>query len=423
MNLGKTLQQFSITKPSGALNLLLLCAWGVIVVGYVEVSIRHLPIIGIFAPAFTPALFLLLIAISSTRIGHYIRPIDLVVYFLCIAVYLLQYVFFPQNGEILDEYIFRFFLRVLPFYYLGLILKIKEFDKPFYIVSMLIIWLVLFYIFIYKRAEEGMPTEEEVEEQMSIAYLTLPHVMYVIWHLFRKFSITGIITALAGTLFLFSCGTRGPLLCLFVFIALYVLLFNNWKRSIKIVVLLLFTAISVLIVVYLETILLTTFELSSQLGVSNRVFSLVESGEVVSHTSGRDQISAVLWRSVENGGLFGYGLGGSWHLVGMYSHNILLDFLISFGPLFGGVLFIALTWLLLKGFVKSKDIDKGFVLMLICCSFLKLFLSHIFLTESMLFLLIGYCVSILRNGKREKIQSLGKYHIYNGKRIQSSIGN
>ena len=395
---GGVLQKFNLGKPSGALNWLVICAWGLLPLGYIEVILHRIPIVGLLSPAFQPVLFLLLISISISRLSRYIRLIDLLTYIFCVAVYLMQYILFPRNTEILDQYFLRFVLQALPFYFIGLIIDVKEMDKALYWVSVISIWMVVFYLFVYKRSQEGMPSDDEIEEKMSIAYLTLPYVMYVFWNLLRNFSLIGLVTTILGTLFLFSCGTRGPIVCLTAFVVLYILIYNNWSKTTKIIVFSIVAVLAAIVINYLDIILLFFQELSVQLGVSNRVFSMLESGEMISYTSGRDNISERLWDVVKTGNLFGYGIGGTWQFVGMYAHNLVLDLLVSFGPLLGGLFFGIIVWAIYLGFKKSRGLTRGFILMLICCSFLKLFMSHIFLTESMLFLLLGLCVQTIRRG-------------------------
>ena len=54
-------------------------------------------------------------------------------------------------------------------------------------------------------------------DNMYRAYLSLPHVTMLLWATLRQFRIWKAVMFFLGTMFLLSCGTRGPLVCLAFF--------------------------------------------------------------------------------------------------------------------------------------------------------------------------------------------------------------
>jgi len=97
----------------------------------------------------------------------------------------------------------------------------------------------------------------------------------------------------------------------------------------------------------------------------------------------------------------GYGIAGDRALVSSYSHNLLLELLVSFGIPAGSVVFVCIVVIILNGYKKAADRQiKDLVLMLFCSSFVKLLVSSSYLLEPLFFLLMGVCVKQMRNAGR-----------------------
>lgn len=90
-------------------------------------------------------------------------------------------------------------------------------------------------------------------------------------------------------------------------------------------------------------------------------------------------------------------------LMGMdqiYSHNFFSELLLTFGYILGGVLVLSLLILIVRAIKCVKNIEEfSFGTILFCCSIIKLQVSGTFLSEPMLYLFIGYCVSLIRKNK------------------------
>jgi hypothetical protein len=171
-----------------------------------------------------------------------------------------------------------------------------------------------------------------------------------------------------------------------------------------------------LVVVIVATILLFILQFdyflslikgaTESLGMSTRFFDLLSVNELfVSY--GREWRAEAVLSGIKENWFLGYGLAGDRILIGDYVHNIVLEFWASFGVIFGTTLFVILLYILVRGMRTGKNQDeKVFILILICCGFLKLFISGTYLDEANFFLLIGLCVFEIRQHRHFKQLSI-----------------
>ena len=156
-----------------------------------------------------------------------------------------------------------------------------------------------------------------------------------------------------------------------------------------------------------DWIMLQLNNISMRLGLSIRIFSKYIEGDFFG-SSGRDIISRTLLVAIKEKFVFGYGIGADRVLsgTGSYAHNIVLEFFVSFGVMFGSVFMIALFIVVLFGLKKSSSNEKkGLILILLFSSLLKLFLSSSYLYEANLFFLIGVCIQTIRKNRAWRISN------------------
>ena len=149
---------------------------------------------------------------------------------------------------------------------------------------------------------------------------------------------------------------------------------------------------------FYEIALFLQFQLEN-LGMSTRIFDKIVEAEITDG-SGREWISDTLYDILKNSHNFcGYGLLGAERYVDTYPHNIYLEFIFSFGYVIGILLLFAVVLLIAKAFIKASQINKEFILLLVCGSVLKLCMSGAFLDDTIFFMLLGYCAQMLMTKK------------------------
>lgn len=178
---------------------------------------------------------------------------------------------------------------------------------------------------------------------------------------------------------------------------------KNSKRMLS-KILILFGAMAVFVSSSLcNSLIMWMYEFAQKLGLSIRIFDKLLGGTQLG-SSGRDILTERLLASVNEHFLFGTGLCSDRMMVGIYAHNISIELWVSFGLILGTVILMVLFGVFFRGYFCSKSIiDKGFLAMLMCSSFFKLFLSGTFMDERLLFILIGACVGVLRKNKDNKV--------------------
>ena len=192
-------------------------------------------------------------------------------------------------------------------------------------------------------------------------------------------------------------------MCVLVFLLMYFLLLTKSKYKITFSALLI--GIAVVIGTNMDLILNYFIELMPRIGMSNRVFTSMATNAFISYenSSERDIIIRKLLDAINDSDTFGYGLCGSWNISGGYSHNYILDMIISFGIPVGSLLILLTLCLIAKGFFAcSTKEEKGFYILLFCSGFVKLFISSFFLRDYMFWLFLGYCIYVIRQKSLNK---------------------
>ena len=398
MKLRKTINY--LFHPEGATVLLISMVWASQLVVYLQAVFLRIPILDSIADFIVPFLYVVVLFLSLPNLLKNFKVIDFVFYFSCLGIYLLNFIFYPRNIEVLNFYWVRFLILSLPLYFIGIAIDIKKMFNIFFIISILCVFWQCFVSLIYKQATIGSMVENEIAEQMHTSYNILPHVLFVIWGTLRKFNIWGLIASVLGAFLIFSYGTRGPMLCMLLFIIAYLILFKQYKH--RFLSWFLIIGVTAVLIYYLEVIVLFMQELTVNIGMSSRIFDIIVNQGLIQYTSGRDEIVSILINAIRESGFLGYGIGGSWQFVNTYPHNLVIDLWISFGLFFGSLLFIVIIFIQLRGLKACKTLeDKGFLMLLFFCGFFKLFMSYTYIDEPMLYMLLGFAVGL----KRRKYQT------------------
>ena len=123
--------------------------------------------------------------------------------------------------------------------------------------------------------------------------------------------------------------------------------------------------------------------LSSRVGLQSRTLNSILSGSF-SDPNGRDEIYRMAIDLIKNGGPFGHGVYGDRYFIGTkfkwgYSHNIILELLVSFGYI-GGTILCAIFVLGITKVYKAcqNNIARQIVFISFFASMLKLMLSNSF---------------------------------------------
>lgn len=391
--------KYSFSSKKGATELLVALAWAYPLLFYIKAIVLRLPLGESLAGAVLPTIYFFFVMLSFGYLKKNYRFSDFFFIIMLILLYAIHIAFYPQNSEIIAFYFPSLLLSLLPMFLIGVATDINEVYKPLYVLSILCVLLQAVNS-LYVEAGERLAAGEVIKEQMNTAYRILPYVIFCFWGWLRKFDFWGFIASIIGLFLLISYGSRGPVLCTFLFLVFYVLFFKAFKG--KWVVIVVLGLIVFLYNVYFDRFMMFMQVLLSQFGLSTRVISFLSDSETMIYSSGREDLSKVLSDKIQESPLLGYGIGGTWQFVGTYAHNFIIDFIISFGVLFGSIFLLAILFVYIKGFKACDTLEeKGFFLVLFCY-FVKLFMSYVFLDDHSWILLLGYCIGLIRRKKQHQ---------------------
>ena len=189
---------------------------------------------------------------------------------------------------------------------------------------------IYFFGYSLRNNMEGL-----LQYDMSFSYTyVVPVLFFIYWGIKRK-SIIHYIIACFGTVLIIIQGSRGALLCIVVYILLY-LLKGNIKLGRKILYISIIAISSATLWTYRIQIGEYLNEILIAHGTRSRTIDYIISN-TISNSNGRDAIASDAMNYILNNNLFGLGLYGDRVVLGTYPHNIFLELLMHLVGLLVGV--------------------------------------------------------------------------------------
>lgn len=307
-----------------------------------------------------------------------------------------------------SEYVRAFLFCFIPMILVGGIIDIKSNYKFIYAVSCVYLAFLSFYMVMgYARSST---VYSDYIDYLGFAYYAIPSLLIIINYYFTTRSKLAIIFMILGVFYLVICGTRGPVLCTFVFLLYCVVReWKKWKIKRKVFILVLFFG-GIILLMNMRSVALIFYPIFQKNGFSTRFFLFFLNKLDITDLTGRGALRNTVVQSIKQHFLFGSGIMGDRVLFGGgekgYSHNLVLEVLNSFGVPLGLVLLSLLLGLIAVSFVKTKSkIYREFIAIYTDAAIVKLLFSASFMQESTLFLLIGICLAGLRANADKPIES------------------
>ncbi len=393
----------NILKPFSGdgwqVNFLVSMVWGAVIVTYLNAIFIRLPFYDVVWQYIIPALYITVIALCS---GHFIKllsPGDYLFWGFLSLVYFAYYLFGPdRNASYMQEYMPAFFLTVTSYYFMGKVVDDDVFDMLYWL-SILTIFLRVVSTFITHSFAEAV-LSNDTQEFQGQAYELLVFSLFVLWYLLKKFNIVSLLFSVLSISVLFAFGCRGAILCVVSFIILYLLLVKRLIRNVPLLIICL--SVCGICVLFANQIITGTSAVMENLGFSTRIFDFYLDDDILNDT-GRDRIRTLLFDELQEH-QFGLGICGAQGAIGSYSHNFILEFIVSFGWVFGSLICVGVFFILFKGFnACANDEQRGFFLVLFCESVIHLFVSDIVWKEQFFYMLLGYCAMLIGRQKDLKV--------------------
>ncbi|MEC1714855.1 hypothetical protein ABEV09_18405 [Schinkia azotoformans] len=328
----------------------------------------------------------------------------IIVIFLVIFIFLFSYLYHPEYSSWYNDPIWGLKTRVFNFssgVFAYFFIRLEE-NPKIILRNLKIVAIVMFFYNVFRPIEVikngywlvqlGNETNVQSVYSMGFGYSMLLPSLLLIYFGIKEKKLLFILMSIVGVIEIFLWGSRGALLTYACFIALYILfadkkLFGTKKIIFIILSILLFFVISN------GAIMSSLLDKLNEHGIESRTLNMIVSGEATSD-SGRDTIQEKAKYMIENGGFFGYGAYADRYYIGKYSHNIVLEMMITFGKYPAIFILIVLTFYSIKMIIRCKNrewLELFIIFFSYACT--RLWNSTSFWYESTFWIAIGIVVS------------------------------
>ncbi len=299
----------------------------------------------------------------AIMVGFKKKPRAFVWTFAALFLFLfIEYLLFPSNGSYIFSDAFRFLVPIIvpSTLCLSCLKDVKIIEDVLCLYSWLIVLMMLFFVM---RFLQGQVEFESYNMGLSYALL-LPLVI-----LYKKGGMLSYIGAFVCFICILVFGSRGALVAGVLYI-IYDIIKKNKRYLVYIVIASFFViGLAVSFGNYLES-----------LGISSRTLNLIIGGGF-SAAEGRDNIYPKAISLIQENWFIGLGIFGDRVHMGEYCHNIILEFMLDYGMLFGSLFLIAVFVYIIKVYIRLDFEHRNALLMYFIVLFLPLFASGSYLID------------------------------------------
>lgn len=258
-------------------------------------------------------------------------------YLIAIVILLLHSFIFPENAPYLWRESLRFTLPMVISSALCVITvgRIDLFERVLYVISWVAVVEIAIYVISYLRGDFLIDNYN-----MSFSYACL----FPMISLYRKRKSLPVLFSLLIFIIVVAIGSRGAAIIFTVY-----LIFDILQRNRKLLIPL------VVLVLSINALLPLLVDIFDTIGIHSRTLAHFTTGQM-GRVDDRNPLYALGVNSVLTSPFLGVGLWGDRVLInGSYVHNIVIEILMDFGLLIGGVLII---FFILIGVFKFLRLDK-----------------------------------------------------------------
>lgn len=300
----------------------------------------------------------------------------------------------------------RFFGSCLPLFLIGLTIDKKTPISIFVVLAYIALFFHVLFLSIL-----GMGVDSEGKERidaMSESYALLPFTCLLLYNALSRKGLIHWAIAMIAVFVNMSYGTRGPIICMVFFLAVYLILFKHYKNDVLVKIIV--GIVAFVIFSFSNEIALSLSLISEQMGLSTRAFdSIVEQRMMdINESSYRDIIWGNVLNTLQNNkiyldfNLFVDRIHNGFSV--QYVHNLELELLCDFGFIGGGVLIFLLFVFVIRAFMNNWNTEASILLLVyFTSSIMQLQFSNSFLECSVFWLFLGMCATMKREGKKMAI--------------------
>lgn len=245
---------------------------------------------------------------------------------------------------------------------------------------------------------------EKMVYNMSFGYSIQLPIIFMIYFYLKEKNYLYLIFIILGLVEIILFGSRGPLIGILIYSIIQFILYKEKNKFLR--VLISFIALVIILFVFTDVELLQNIiDFLSERGIVSRTLSKFANSAAVDD-NGRNLVRQEIYKLFyENTIIVGYGPLGDFVLTGHYSHNIILEVVVTFGLILGPILIISFLLMLIYAYLKSKkSVINNYIIMFFCLSIPKLFISSSFWRESCFWILTGLLVNVITKKVNDTIK-------------------
>lgn len=232
----------------------------------------------------------------------------------------------------------------------------------------------------------------ESDYDMTLGYLMVFSALVLLTQFTIDSKIYNLILSILLMVFILFIGSRGPFICVFSFVLLEIFFSNRYRGKQRAILIFSILAIAILVLANYNNILLFLYKVSRDLHFNSRSLQFLMEGVAVSHDSGRNVLRNHYREQIAKQPFFGYGIMGDWISDGLYPHNIIIEFLLSYGYVFGIPLLLMIFFIFIKSLRKNNNRYNNALLILFISYCIHLFVSGSYLKVWQFFVCIALCL-------------------------------
>lgn len=213
-----------------------------------------------------------------------------------------------------------------------------------------VITLVLFLIFKNNMFSNGY--------SMGFANIMIFPSNILIYYLFnnklkKMHKLCAIILFIANFFIILAVGSRGALINIMFFL-LYMIFFEQKNKVRKYIFCLSTIIVFLIIMAYSKEITVALSQISSKIGLNSRTLNLLLSNNI-NHDSGRRELWAIVLSEICVSPFSIRGINADYLLIGIYSHNFIIELLYEFGILLGVPFIIYIIYAIFKTVISKNN--------------------------------------------------------------------
>lgn len=320
-------------------------------------------------------LILICLLFSATAILRRMKFLHIMVTIIFALTVLVNIILFPDNQQVFKETASTFLFTIFPI--ILVFISVKDYSVMYrYLLNssyMILVLSIIVLLLSFKHKNSNELYTMGYSNSMIFPMLISFRELYI------KFNIKKLVIFAGALLSMLILGSRGAFIAI-IFYAATVIAKNTDFRSVerkKALRWMLYIAI----IVFHRQLLVALVNFLSNFGVTSRSLNLFTKKSDGIYLAGRTVIYPVIWNAIKNDPFAVRGINADYRLVGIYSHNIVLEVIYEMGLIFGGIFLIYILSCAIKTLRLKKNPLNELIIISMCSSLPKLFISGTLWTQ------------------------------------------